>query len=145
MYNSHIRPIASWWIFWNMVYILHKCCILLRKSLQVLFVKFLLISHNVQQVVILPRTTDFGTHVPSSLMVSATNNMQCTLANFYTQTEWIHCRILSSMLHTWFHIFNWLVLSFLSLFWRTEAGLKNGFFWDVTPCGSCKNRRFGGT
>jgi hypothetical protein len=23
--------------------------------------------------------------------------------------------------------------------------LKNGFFWDVTPCGSCKNRRFGGT
>jgi hypothetical protein len=24
-------------------------------------------------------------------------------------------------------------------------GLKNAFFWDVTPCGSCKNRRFGGT
>jgi hypothetical protein len=23
--------------------------------------------------------------------------------------------------------------------------LKNGAFWDVTPCGSCKNRRFGGT
>jgi hypothetical protein len=23
--------------------------------------------------------------------------------------------------------------------------LKNGIFWDVTPCGSCKNRRFGGT
>jgi hypothetical protein len=22
---------------------------------------------------------------------------------------------------------------------------KNGDFWDVTPCGSCKNRRFGGT
>jgi hypothetical protein len=22
--------------------------------------------------------------------------------------------------------------------------LKNGVFWDVTPCGSCKNRRFGG-
>jgi hypothetical protein len=22
---------------------------------------------------------------------------------------------------------------------------KNGAFWDVTPCGSCKNRRFGGT
>jgi hypothetical protein len=29
----------------------------------------------------------------------------------------------------------------------TELGLsmKNGVFWDVTPCGSCKNRRFGGT
>jgi hypothetical protein len=23
--------------------------------------------------------------------------------------------------------------------------IKNGVFWDVTPCGSCKNRRFGGT
>jgi hypothetical protein len=22
---------------------------------------------------------------------------------------------------------------------------KNGIFWDVTPCGSCNNRRFGGT
>jgi hypothetical protein len=22
---------------------------------------------------------------------------------------------------------------------------KNGVFLDVTPCGSCKNRRFGGT
>jgi hypothetical protein len=23
--------------------------------------------------------------------------------------------------------------------------MKNGVFWDVTPCGSSKNRRFGGT
>jgi hypothetical protein len=23
--------------------------------------------------------------------------------------------------------------------------LKNDVFWDVTPCDSCKNRRFGGT
>jgi hypothetical protein len=23
--------------------------------------------------------------------------------------------------------------------------IKNGVFWDVMPCGSCKNRRFGGT
>jgi hypothetical protein len=22
---------------------------------------------------------------------------------------------------------------------------KNAIFWDVTPCGPCKNRRFGGT
>jgi hypothetical protein len=22
--------------------------------------------------------------------------------------------------------------------------MKNGVFWVVTPCGSCKNRRFGG-
>jgi hypothetical protein len=23
--------------------------------------------------------------------------------------------------------------------------MKNGVYWDVTPCGSCKNRRFRGT
>jgi hypothetical protein len=23
--------------------------------------------------------------------------------------------------------------------------MKDGVFWDVTPCGSCKNQRFGGT
>jgi hypothetical protein len=22
--------------------------------------------------------------------------------------------------------------------------MNNGVFWDITPCGSCKNRRFGG-
>jgi hypothetical protein len=28
---------------------------------------------------------------------------------------------------------------------KTLHVLKIGVFWDVTPCGSCKNRRFGGT
>jgi hypothetical protein len=27
----------------------------------------------------------------------------------------------------------------------TAVNMKNGVFWDVTQCGSCKNRRFGGT
>jgi hypothetical protein len=27
----------------------------------------------------------------------------------------------------------------------TATILKNGVIWDVTPCDSCKNRRFGGT
>jgi hypothetical protein len=27
----------------------------------------------------------------------------------------------------------------------TAVTMKNGVFWDDTPCGSCKNRRFGGT
>jgi hypothetical protein len=26
-----------------------------------------------------------------------------------------------------------------------QLTVKNGVFWDVTSCGSCKNRRFGGT
>jgi hypothetical protein len=27
----------------------------------------------------------------------------------------------------------------------TAVTMKNGVFWDITPCGYCKNRRFGGT
>jgi hypothetical protein len=27
----------------------------------------------------------------------------------------------------------------------TAVSMKNGVFWDVTPCGSSKNRRFWGT
>jgi hypothetical protein len=27
----------------------------------------------------------------------------------------------------------------------TAVTMKNGVFWDVTPCGSCKKRNFGGT
>jgi hypothetical protein len=27
----------------------------------------------------------------------------------------------------------------------TAVAMKNCVFWDVTRCGSCKNRRFGGT
>jgi hypothetical protein len=26
-----------------------------------------------------------------------------------------------------------------------REGVEKWFFWDFTPCGSCKNRRFGGT
>jgi hypothetical protein len=29
--------------------------------------------------------------------------------------------------------------------YQPTSNLKNGVFWDVTLCGSCKNRRFGGT
>jgi hypothetical protein len=27
----------------------------------------------------------------------------------------------------------------------TAFGMRNAFFWYVTPCGSCMNRRFGRT
>jgi hypothetical protein len=33
----------------------------------------------------------------------------------------------------------------LSIIYETNNSMKNGVFWVVTPCGSCKNRRFGGT
>jgi hypothetical protein len=28
---------------------------------------------------------------------------------------------------------------------QIEVTTKTAFFWNVTPCGSCKNRRFGGS
>jgi hypothetical protein len=39
---------------------------------------------------------------------------------------------------------NWWPLEWYSAP-QSELLLKNGVFWVVTPCGSCKNRRFGGT
>jgi hypothetical protein len=37
------------------------------------------------------------------------------------------------------------VAAAISVSTRQGVHKKNGVFWDVTPCGSCKNRRFGGT
>jgi hypothetical protein len=34
--------------------------------------------------------------------------------------------------------------SFVRLEVFTAVTMKKGVFWDVTPCDSCKNRRFGG-
>jgi hypothetical protein len=39
------------------------------------------------------------------------------------------------------------VFRFISTLLRkgNDIIMKNAVFWDVTPCGSCKNRRFEGT
>jgi hypothetical protein len=41
----------------------------------------------------------------------------------------------------------YFVLTAISVLMRNEVNnnTKNAVFWDVTPRGSCKNRRFGGT
>jgi hypothetical protein len=41
----------------------------------------------------------------------------------------------------------WLASEFYGavVFEVFTAVTMNGVFWDVTTCGSCKNRRFGGT
>jgi hypothetical protein len=38
-----------------------------------------------------------------------------------------------------------LILTELCSACNVHMLMKNGVFWDVTPCGSCKNRRFRGT
>jgi hypothetical protein len=42
---------------------------------------------------------------------------------------------------------DWIGLAQDKYRWRAIVNLvmNKAVFWDVTPCGSCKNRRFGGT
>jgi hypothetical protein len=40
---------------------------------------------------------------------------------------------------------NYIKVSHVRVEVFTAVTMKNGVFWDVMPCGSCKNRRFGGT
>jgi hypothetical protein len=55
------------------------------------------------------------------------------LANIFTLYVYLSCEVRQRLQHyLGFEIF-------------TVVNMKNGDFWDVTPCGSCKNRRFGGT
>jgi hypothetical protein len=46
-------------------------------------------------------------------------------------------------------VVDWIGLAQDRYRWRaivnSVMNMQNGVFWDVTPCGCCKNRRFGGT
>jgi hypothetical protein len=57
-------------------------------------------------------------------------------------------KIISSHSRTWRIVFI-LILRLLNIPVRfeifTAVTMKNDVFWDFTPCGSCKNRRFRGT
>jgi hypothetical protein len=44
----------------------------------------------------------------------------------------LFCLLQNTNIHVRFEVF-------------TAVTMKKGAFWDVTPCGSSKNRRFGGT
>jgi hypothetical protein len=39
---------------------------------------------------------------------------------------------------------NWYII-YVRFEVLTEVNMENGVFWYVSPCGSCKNRLFGGT
>jgi hypothetical protein len=40
---------------------------------------------------------------------------------------------------------HWMLYSDVRFEVFTAVTMKNAVFWDVTPCGSCNNRRFGRT
>jgi hypothetical protein len=67
---------------------------------------------------------------------------------------YLHCRIYAhGILSNSMEISSFKTLPIVQLFrnflafygTRSKITLKNSVFWDVTPQGSCKNRRFGGT
>jgi hypothetical protein len=39
----------------------------------------------------------------------------------------------------------WISVFIIPGYWVGRIEFRNGVFWDLTPCGVCKNRRFGGT
>jgi hypothetical protein len=43
------------------------------------------------------------------------------------------------------HLVSMFLMIYKGTFCEFEDVMKNGVFWDVTLCGSCKNRRFSGT
>jgi hypothetical protein len=45
----------------------------------------------------------------------------------------------------YFNYEGWFILYLVRFEIFMAMTMKNCVFWDVTPCGSCKNRRFGGT
>jgi hypothetical protein len=57
--------------------------------------------------------------------------------------------ILKKKCRNWFNSFGWgwrpVNINNIRFEVFTAVTMKNGVFWVVTPCGSCKNRRFGGT
>jgi hypothetical protein len=69
---------------------------------------------------------------------------KCTTFSRATQ---LFCPAITSK--WWYNIAQYAELSNLDGFVRLEVftavTMKNGVFWDVMPCGSHKNRRFGGT
>jgi hypothetical protein len=58
-----------------------------------------------------------------------------------------HCLVVGvlSIIQQYFIYYKQLFLHRFSLLVKDHLSIKNGVFWDVTPCGTCKNRRFGGT
>jgi hypothetical protein len=56
--------------------------------------------------------------------------------------EWPKYSVKTEIQGIYIYIYIYIYVSF-EVF--TAVTMKNGVFWDVTPCGSCKNWRFRGT
>jgi hypothetical protein len=92
-----------------------------------------------------------GSHITQFLYSGSTRNVNVTIRDEAPPPEWQGSM---SEAHATFDVSQRDLEGFLHLSVskyekygnkQTPWVLKNGVFWVVTPCGSCKNRRFGGT
>jgi hypothetical protein len=76
----------------------------------------------------LSRDTNFG---PSVIQQVACRYTDCIIPAPYLSS----C---STLIH-------FVIMKVINSVFRNTNFMKNGVFWDVTQCGSCKIRRLGGT
>jgi hypothetical protein len=93
-------------------------------------------------VVQLPVTTyvAFRSLIPFTLMMEAIHPSETSVLTRATQKTAIVMVI--TYFSTSIRVGSWYIVRFEAF---TAVTMKNGVLWVVTPCGSCKNRRFGGT
>jgi hypothetical protein len=82
------------------------------------------------------------------LAIQQENYISFRINKYYTKVKvWKIKEIgLKQLFLICFYIFSLTVVQLKTVFTKdyNMTVLKNVVFWDVTPCGSCKNRRFGG-
>jgi hypothetical protein len=95
--------------------------------------------------------------IPSSFLVMTFRPYFDSLKSNHSQSSEVVCMHYQTLIHVQNLKLRYSDVIFLSLFkiiWHhavltdyaeQEIYSKNGVFWNVTQCGSCKNRRFGGT
>jgi hypothetical protein len=79
-------------------------------------------------------------HSSVSLLMIATDLLECAKSRKCGQERGSSCVMSASSLKL-----NTKGSDDLRFEVLTAVTMKNGVFWNITPCGSCKNRRFGGT
>jgi hypothetical protein len=114
IYHTLIAKMIIWYN-WNKSYSLHELPFHIINS----SVKFQLFSHH-------------STDIPKSELCGVLLCMNSSV----TEHLWVCC--INSL------TINYLSNSTVLLLLKVCNSEKNAVSWDITPCGSCKNRHFGG-
>jgi hypothetical protein len=93
--------------------------------------------------IIVPKTVSSSIHFRAYdflLYLKRTTN-SCPIAYAYHSQSFPSIVFSNRIIYKSKHI----ISAVLELWVSYLSYLYSGVFWDVTPCGSCKNQRFGGT